>query len=471
MSDKQEEQNLLKVQKMNQEQCEQALAKARLLREEASAHIRATDEFIAQFDKRTGFQSQREFQTPVATVPAPAQIEIRKWPDLVAEANRLHPEEVTFEDLLTPAEIADAMRRLDEINAAFSKKTGIFNKTDLCFLGVATALQVAKTLLFPFFAEKAGYGDSFDPDDRKADNDPSIKKQEKESKDQFKEKHKKHGEGHWLEILYQPVPYDTVRGSKDKGVPDLHGRYHRLYTLGHDPVWGWIFGTANILTDCITFKNFQTNRVSRVDPITGAKQLQITTEIVPTPAMFWEAYGCAREDRLNLPAAVAAQAIHFKSDEYTKLGLPVPILPTINEAFASKLYSEHYDSLCFNRDLKIIGASFAISKFIDIIISLVHGFFRKEGESQDLYEVRTRKILLVSNSMAGASTIIHSLITEDLKTLDIGGLLNLVARLFTDIRFIARVKQEFVERQLDQDFQRHLDELDRISRTLGGASG
>ena len=362
------------------------------------------------------------------------------------------------------------MQRLDEINAAFSKKTSIFNKTDLCFLAVATALQTAKTLLFPYFANKLGYGDSFDPEDRKADNDPTIKKEEKEGKDQFKEKHKNHGKGHWLEILYQPVPYDANVGSKDAGV-DIHGRNHRLYTLGHDPVWGWIFGTANILTDCITLNTLQTNRVSRVNPTTGSKQLWITKDIVSIPTMFRESYQCARDDRLNLPAALAAQAIHFKSDEYTKLGLPVPILSTLNEEFASKLYSENYDALCFNRDLKIVSVSFVISKLIDIIISLVHGFFRKDEEPKDLYEVRTRKILLISNSIAGASTVINALITKNMKTLDIGELLNLVTRLFTDIRFIARVKQEFVEQQLDQDFQCAVDELDEIYRKLEGMSG
>ena len=78
------------------------------------------------------------------------------------------------------------------------------------------------------------------------------------------------------------------------------------------------------------------------------------------------------------------------------MGLPVPFLSSINENFSSKLYSEHYDALCFSRDLKIVGASFAVSKIIDIIITLTHGLFRKPDENQDLYEVKTRKILLIS---------------------------------------------------------------------------
>ena len=35
-------------------------------------------------------------------------------------------------------------------------------------------------------------------------------------------------------------------------------------------------------------------------------------------------------------------------------------------------------------------------KLFDIIITLAHGLFRKENEDKDLFEVRTRKILLIS---------------------------------------------------------------------------
>jgi hypothetical protein len=75
------------------------------------------------------------------------------------------------------------------------------------------------------------------------------------------------------------VPYDITKGSKDLGI-NMGGKYHRMYTLGHDPILGWVFGTANILTDCITFNNFHTNRISRVDPVTGGKKMVITPEEV-----------------------------------------------------------------------------------------------------------------------------------------------------------------------------------------------
>ena len=391
---------------------------------------------------------------------------LESWEEIVAQANLHTPTEVVLEDFMSEAEIQDAFKELDIIEKQFSQKTSIVNKTDLSFLMIATALQVAKSLIFPYVAEKFGYGKSFDPSERLEHNDKTIEKAHKEANDKFRDKHiEKHGTGHWINILYQTVPYDITKGSKDLGV-DMGGKYHRMYTLGHDPVLGWIFGTANILTVCITFNNLHTNRISRIDPITESKKMVITPEVVFLGQMFKECYNDIKADPLNLPAAIFAQAQHLKSDEFTKLGLPVPILSSIDEGFASKLYSENYDALCFARDVKIVGASFVVSKLIDMIISLLHGLFRKDNEDKDLYEVRSRKILLISNSIASTSSIINASITSNPKNIDIGSLLNTITHLFTDIRFILKIKQEFIESEIAIKVQKEISEVDALFETF-----
>ena len=391
---------------------------------------------------------------------------LESWEEIVAQANLHEPNEVVLEDIMSEAEIQSAFAELDAIEEQFSRKTSIVNKVDLSFLAIATALQVAKSLVFPYVAEKFDYGKSFDPSERLGHNDKTIEKAHKDANDKFRDKHKeKHGTGHWINILYQTVPYDITKGSKDLGI-NMGGKYHRMYTLGHDPVLGWIFGTANILTDCITFNNFHTNRISRIDPITGAKKMVITPEVVFLGRMFSECYEEVKADPLNLPAALFAQAQHLKSDEFTKLGLPVPILSSINEDFASKLYSENYDALCFARDAKIVGASFVVSKLFDMIISLLHGLFRKDCEDKDLYEVRSRKILLISNAIASTSTIINATITSNPKNLDIGSLLNTVTHLFTDVRFILKIKQEFIYSAIAEKVQKEISEIDTLYEAI-----
>lgn len=464
-----DELDMNKVLKMNQDRSMALFEDADLAdsRKEADSNIASTIALLKSLGKGKQVQELTdEISQKRPDYKLNHRPELEEWDSLLGQANDYVSNPVILEDIMTESEIQLAFQKVDEINAEFSRRTSIVNKTDLSFLAIATALQVAKSLIFPYVAEKFDYGKSFDPENRLAHNDKSIEQAHKEANDKFKDKHiKKHGKGAWIEILYQTVPYDITTGSKDIGI-NMGGKYHRMYTLGHDPILGWLFGTANILTDCITFNSFQTNRITRIDPITGAKKMRITHEIVPLGMMFEECYEAAKADRLNLPAALFAQAQHLKSDEFTKIGLPVPILSSINEDFASKLYHEHYDALCFERDSKITGVSFVVSKIIDIIISLTHGLFRKENESKDQFEVRTRKILLISNSIASTSSIINAAITNNPKNLDLGGLLNTVTHLFSDIRFIARIKQEFIDSQLEINFQGIADEVDALYRSI-----
>lgn len=464
-----DELDINKVLKMNQDISKSLLEDTdmKAMRNSADSNIAASIELLRSLGKNkelTKLSTKISESNHNRTLEHRPQLE--PWEKIVEQANLYEPNPVILEDIMTEDEIQGAFDEAEEINNQFSRKTSIVNKTDLSFLAIATALQVAKALIFPYVAEKFNYGKSFDSSERLDHNDKILEKKHKEANDKFRDKHiGKHGTGQWINILYQTVPYDITRGSADLGI-NMGGKYHRLHTLGHDPILGWIFGTANILTDCITFNNFHTNRISRIDPVTGSKKMIITPEVVFMGQMFKECYDMARADFLNLPAALFAQAQHLKSDEFTKLGLPVPLLSSINEDFASKLYSENYDALCFARDAKIVGASFVVTKLFDIIISLTHGLFRKTDEDKDLYEVRTRKILLISNSIASTSTIINTAITKNLKNLDIGSLLNTITRLFSDVRFIMNIKKEFIESEISNKLIKEIAEIDTLYETI-----
>jgi hypothetical protein len=464
-----DELDMNKVLKMNQDVSQSMLADQQIsqTRNNADINIEASLTLLRSLGKEREILN---LSADIASKGRDRHLEHRpvleSWEEIVDQANLHEPTEVVLEDIMTEDEIQSAFAELDSIEEQFSKKTGIINKTDLSFLAIATALQVVKSLVFPYVADKFDYGKSFDPSERLDHNDRSIEKAHKEANDKFRDKRiEKHGTGHWINILYQTVPYDITKGAKDLGI-NMGGKYHRMYTLGHDPILGWIFGTANILTDCITFNNFHTNRISRIDPVTGTKKMVITSEVVFLGKMFSECYEEVRADPLNLPAALFAQAQHLKSDEFTKLGLPVPILSSINEDFASKLYSENYDALCFARDVKIVGTSFVISKLFDMIISLLHGLFRKDGEDKNFYEVRSRKILLISNAIASSSSVINAAITSNPKNLDIGSLLNTMTHLFTDIRFILKIKQEFIENEIAERVQKEISVVDALYKII-----
>lgn len=103
------------------------------------------------------------------------------------------------------------------------------------------------------------------------------------------------------------VPYDaqdnrhtTIR------VEGLSACYHRLLQLGHDPLLGFIFGVADILTGRMTTIDKAGNIVSQV----------------------MENYAERKES--DIFAALAKQVIHFKSDITTSMGLPVPLMSLFN---------------------------------------------------------------------------------------------------------------------------------------------
>lgn len=457
------EKDLNKVLKLNQCTSMQLLNDAELAttRSAADDNIDSTIALLQSLGYRSEVDQVKldvqENTSKISFLNHPQEI---SWEELVTEANTQIANEVTLEDLLTPDEINDAFIKQNEIDVLFSKKTSIVNKTDLSFLAVATSLQVAKALLFPYVANKFGYGDTFDPKDRLEHNDPSINKAHKEANDAFRDKHQaKNKNGHWINILYQTPPYDITVGSAALGI-NMEGRYHRLHTLGHDPMLGWLFGTANILTDVITLNDFRSFRVDR------KPKMRITSTPVSIGMMLQESYAAAKDDYLNLPAAIFAQAQHLKSDVYTKTGLPVPLLATFNENYASALYKSNYDSLCFARDMKIVGASFGVSLLIDSIIGIVHGLFRQPEEDIKLFEVRTRKILLLSNSLASTSSIIQACITSNPQNLDIGSLLSTTTHLFRDIRFITKIKQEFIDNEINKQLQKELDEIDELWQSM-----
>ena len=386
--------------------------------------------------------------------------DIPSWEEIAAKANATVPQEVEFEDLLSKEEFQFCIDEVQRIHNEFSQKTGIFNKKDLSFLMIATALQTARWLIIQ---ELCGdLGQSINGDSRLDHNDPSIKDNIKESNKKFQRRFEGHGHREslknyksWERIIFEIVPFDTSVGSFDFN-ENLEGRYHRYKTLGHDPILGWIFGTANIITDTCTLSNFNSYRISRI----GTPHFAEPTDLA---SIFYEVFDSIKEDWLRLPAGIFAEFVHLKSDVFTKLGLPVPIIQTFSESFAGDLYRSQYESLCLLRDIKIIGNQAGWSILINMIISLVHGLLynpEKDGDDKKLYEVRTRKILCISNALASAGNIAYVIGTEDWRKLDVGGILVSLYRLFTDIRFITRIKKQFIEAEMDKVLEKEIKELD-----------
>jgi len=344
------------------------------------------------------------------------------WDEYVSIANEKIPFSVVIEDICSSQDFEEAKRYLREIESEFKQYTKLTN-LDLMLIPIAIALQCVRQYALQPFLDKHRLTHT--------QNDAVIKKVIPKD---------------WQEILCASVPYDAVeRLDKTSERIGLSGSNHRYKTLGHDPVLGWLFGPVNILSDSLTKSDFITS-YKVVDMKIGQRIL--------TPSALSLAYEQAKTN-YNLPVSVARQAIHFGSDYFTKQGLPIPIVSSVNSNVSGFLVRN-------NINLLKVTQGVMLSTLINSLVSCVHGLFNTQGVESDLYEVRTRKILSISNTIASASNIAYVAITKNVKHLDIGGLLVTIRRLCTDLRFIARIKQEFIEGKLDKEFEAISHDIDRL---------
>ena len=64
--------------------------------------------------------------------------------------------------------------------------------------------------------------------------------------------------------------------------------------------------------------------------------------------------------------------------------------------------------------------------------------------------------------MASSSNVISVTIYQNPKKLDIGGLIVTISRLFSDVRFITKVKDEFIKNAIDDNLKEQLADLDNL---------
>ena len=103
------------------------------------------------------------------------------------------------------------------------------------------------------------------------------------------------------------VPYDAQDNrNTTEYVQGLSAYYHRLLSLGHDPLLGLVVGVIDILTGRMTTIDKAGNIVSQV----------------------MENYADRKES--DIFAAIAKQIIHFKTDITTSMGLPAPLMGLFN---------------------------------------------------------------------------------------------------------------------------------------------
>lgn len=344
------------------------------------------------------------------------------------------------------AEVAHHSREiLDNLDAEFERQTGL-NGVDISFLFFATAMQCARIFLMNKLTqiENAGQGNKTE-----------------DAIHEFQNKIlKKFDNGERLQptkynaplnqiIFGRGVPYDaTAYGTEEmKALKIFKGANHRFATLGHDPVLGLIFGTTNILTNTITCTKSPIISTFHVTYDSEIKNPKITAPASTIIALKYATDRC-QDDMKSVVAAVIKQILHIGTDLYTPKGIQLPGANLI----LSNTHVEELTKYISTGDVIKAGASAGLSVLINFLIATVHNLMYDETKynDRDVYNVKTRKIIMYSNTIASASNLVWvgaNMVAGNegaIKDLDIGGLIITINRLLTDTKFIRKVKEEFV---------------------------
>lgn len=264
-------------------------------------------------------------------------------------------------------------------------------------------------------------------------------------------------------LLQHQVPYDAVaRSDRFKEIyPELSvglsGNTHRVRALGHDPLLGLIFGTANIATNTVTINDIWKGLPSyHVDPATH--QIYSKTDI--GHILKWNVEMLKSEPTV-VGAAFVRQIIHIGTDAFTIQGVPLPIINTIDPEFSRFLIGKQID-------LYKVGSGVLLSILINKLVGMFHRLFFKKGEDDErLYEVRTRKIILYSNTMSSLLNVAVVGASGNIKQLDVGGLLVTLYRIFSDSKRIREIKAQFVNETLDGILKKEEDEVNNRLSAYG----
>lgn len=437
-----EEKETLMVTKLNQDMSDALKSDIRCQNNEWSKKNDEHEQFLSQIEKQLGITPQSQNLGADAFQRETPYVKQLEWGQLAKEADKKYVSDVYFEDLLNKEEFKCAYQHIKEIDEKFEKKTGLCKK-DIAFLVTAIGLQCIRQYII----------------------DPWIKEHRTNSSSGDEKGQKKNADPGWYyvptaNILINRVPFDaqnynhsndsTVNGFL-KGAKD-----HRYVTLGHDPILGWVFGTANILTSTITRYDFVSAHVKN-DPITKKNYIHSRAD----NDKIWDALitrwkSGFKDGKVAFALAIVKEAKHLKSDVNTKDSLPLPGVMAFSPEFADKLAK-------YGVDVASVGTETSLSVIINWIIAVMHRLcFDETVDNEQFYEVRTRKIILYSNLIASTSNVITCYLTENWKNLDVGGLLITITRLISDVSFICKVKDEFVENGLDKHFNGIRDEMERL---------
>lgn len=220
-------------------------------------------------------------------------IVLRDWQDIVSDAEQQVGDSCELEDLFTEEELRENSEAIKLINREFNDLHRL-DKYDVGIAALAAIVGAIVDIVLVGIPAKGPDGLEAGPLSdfirKKFDEAFSPKEMEKLANSKKSK-----------------VPFDAQDNrNTTEYVEGLSAYYHRLLSLGHDPLLGFIFGVYDIMHGTMT---------------TVDKSGKIVCQVM-------ENYADRKES--DIVSAIAKQIIHFKSDITTSMGLPAPLMGLFN---------------------------------------------------------------------------------------------------------------------------------------------
>lgn len=218
---------------------------------------------------------------------------VRPWNEILEEADKFVVGECEIESIFTEEELQQNKEAVRLMNEEFNQIHRL-DKVDVAIGALAGIVGAAVDILMVGIPEKTPEGLKAGPLSNYIRDYFDRKFPEEEMQKLANSKESK-------------VPFDAQDNRHTTiCVEGLSAYYHRLLQLGHDPVLGFVFGVADILTD----------RMTTID-----KTGKVVSQVM-------ENYADRKETEIF--RALAKQIAHFKSDVTTSMGLPAPFMSMFN---------------------------------------------------------------------------------------------------------------------------------------------
>lgn len=275
------------------------------------------------------------------------------------------------------------------------------------------------------------------------------------------------------EIISNPVPFDAIRRttSVHEGFLlrkiKISGFDHRFTAIGHDPILGLIFGTANIMTNTITISTgcagWYTYHVGTLlidENLPEKGSMDKIYEQASTLEMFEKIISRIKSDKKEgftaLGTALVKEFIHLLSDVRTAKSLPIPIVSAVSPKFAQVIQLFGFDTL----DLVDNTLEYYLAKLVDFGVLTLRDFYYRNYEvsvNENVFQARLQlmekymnEFVIVSEAAFAIKNVIACEYANAVRGYSYGNVLEAMQKVLSDGNKIAQLRNQFV---LDQSVE------------------